>query len=100
MNMKTDSFPHSIHAAADSVFINGVIVTVYKNDYIAEAVAVKFGKILAVGSNEEILGLAGGETDVTDLEGNTVLPGLIDTHCHMTLMAMKYIDAVDLSEEA
>ncbi|MFC1573774.1 amidohydrolase [Candidatus Latescibacterota bacterium] len=98
--MKTDSYPHNYPPTADRVFINGTIVTIDKNESTAEAVAVKFGRILAVGSNDEILALTSHKTELTDLQGKTVLPGLIDTHCHMTLMAMDNIDAVDLSEEA
>jgi len=68
--------------AADMVLVNGKIVTVDAHDSVAEAVAVKAGRILAVGSNADIMGLAGERTEVVDLGGKTMLPGLIDTHTH------------------
>ncbi|MDI9619346.1 MAG: amidohydrolase [Candidatus Nezhaarchaeota archaeon] len=55
---------------------------------IAEAVAVKDGKILAVGSNQEIEKLVGKETKIIDLKGATVLPGIIDSHIHVTSWAV------------
>jgi len=68
---------------ADLVLRDGKIVTVDKKESIAEAAAVKFGKILAVGRNGEIKRLIGNETEVLELKGKTVIPGLIDSHCHM-----------------
>ncbi len=97
--MKTETESNENCVAADMVLLNGKIVTVDAKDSITNAVAVKFGKILAVGTNVEIYGLIGKDTKVTDLHGKTVLPGLIDSHCHMTYIAMEMIDAVDLSEE-
>lgn len=69
-------------AAADKIMINGKIVTVDNNSSIAEAVAIKDGKILATGSTSEIKKLAGKRTEVIDLVGKTMLPGFIDTHTH------------------
>ncbi len=66
----------------DMVLFNGKIVTVDEDFSIAEAVAVKGGKFIAVGSNAEIRGLAGDRTEMVDLEGTTVLPGFNDPHLH------------------
>jgi len=66
----------------DTVLFNGKIVTVDDDFSIAEAVAVKGGKFIAVGSNAEIRGLAGDRTEMVDLEGTTVLPGFNDPHLH------------------
>ena len=67
---------------ADLILHNGKIVTVDEHFTIAQAVAVRKGKFLAVGKDKEILRLAGPETVKIDLKDKTVLPGLIDTHNH------------------
>lgn len=67
----------------DTILINGNIVTVDAEFSIANAVAVRDGRVLAVGTNDDIRRLAGSSTTVVDLEGKTVLPGLIDTHAHV-----------------
>jgi len=68
--------------AADLVLINSKIITVDAKDSIVQAVAVKNGKIVKVGLNQEVGDLIGAQTDVLDLKGKTVTPGLIDAHCH------------------
>ena len=67
---------------ADLVLVNGKVVTVDPSDTIAEAVAVRDGRILGVGSTAEINRLAGSRTQVIDLGGKMVLPGFIDSHEH------------------
>jgi len=67
---------------ADQVFYNGKVVTMDPEGRVAEAVAVRGGRILRVGSSEECLELANGETRRIDLGGRLTLPGLIDTHEH------------------
>ena len=67
----------------DLVFSNGKIVTVDDRFTIAQAVAVKGDRILAVGSSEEIAKVAGPNTRTIDLRGRTVIPGLIDNHLHL-----------------
>ena len=66
----------------DTILLNGKMVTVDEDFSIAEAVAIKDGKFIAVGSNTEVRGLAGDRTEVIDLEGATVLPGFNDPHLH------------------
>jgi predicted amidohydrolase YtcJ len=68
---------------ADLLLINGKIVTVDPNFSILEGVAVKGGKILAVGTTSEMNTWKGSGTEVIDLAGKMVLPGLIDSHLHM-----------------
>ncbi len=65
---------------ADIVFFNGKIVT-YDTDA-AEALAVRDGRIAAIGRSADIRALAGPATRVVDLGGRTVIPGLIDSHIH------------------
>ena len=69
--------------APDTVLYNAKILTVDVQSSVAEAVAVSGDRILAVGTNEEVLELAGPETLQIDLKGKTVTPGLIHTHVHM-----------------
>lgn len=66
----------------DTVFHNGVVYTINDQDAFAEAVAVKDGKILAVGTNADIDTLIGPSTQVVDLAGRALMPGLIDSHMH------------------
>ena len=66
----------------DRVLFNGKIVTVDEDFSIAEAVAIKDGRFVAVGSNSQIRSLAGDRTEMVDLEGRTVLPGFNDPHLH------------------
>jgi len=84
----------------DTVYINGKIVTMNPDGRIAEAVAVKYGRFLRVGSNDEVNQLVGEDTQVVDLGGKTVIPGLIDSHCHMMEVGAMRKLYVDLSEEA
>jgi len=68
---------------ADLVLVNGKVVTVDAEFTVAEAVAVKDGRVMAVGSTLEIEKLKGRSTEVVDLEGRTLMPGLIDSHIHV-----------------
>jgi predicted amidohydrolase YtcJ len=67
---------------ADTVLLNGKIVTLDSSAAIVEALAVRDGKIVAVGSNDEVRTLAGAAARIVDLGGRTVIPGLIDSHIH------------------
>ena len=69
--------------AADLALINANVVTMNPAQPVAEAVAVKEGRIVKVGSNQQIKQLIGEKTEVRDLGGKTVVPGLIDTHIHV-----------------
>jgi len=79
----------------DAVVINGRIITVDADDSVAEAVAVKCGRFVAVGSTREIRALAGRGTEVIDLGGRTAMPGIIDSHTHPSHLAAKFME-VDL----
>src|SRR5262245_12862981 len=68
---------------ADTIFSGGSIVTIDDNQPTAEALAVKDGKILAVGSRADIeKSHKGPQTKVVDLTGKTLLPGFLDAHSH------------------
>lgn len=81
---------------ADTIFFGGPILTVNSQDEIAEALAVKDGRILAVGNRQQVLASKGANTQLIDLQGRTLLPGLVAAHEHPTLTAL-FAGAVDLS---
>jgi predicted amidohydrolase YtcJ len=83
--------------AADRVLVNGRILTVDGADSIAEAVAIRGGRIVAVGSNRDVEALVGNETERVDLHGLAATPGLIDAHCHLASGALDRISALDLN---
>jgi predicted amidohydrolase YtcJ len=68
---------------ADQVFLNGIVYTVNEVNPKAEAVAVKNGMILAVGTSDDIRDFIGDATEVIDLQGKTMTPGLIESHAHL-----------------
>jgi hypothetical protein len=68
---------------ADLVLTNGKIITVDQQDSVVEAVAISGGKIIKVGTNDEVKALIGQNTQIIDLKGKTATPGLIDSHCHI-----------------
>jgi predicted amidohydrolase YtcJ len=69
---------------ADLILHHGKVITVDEKFSIAQALAVKGDRILAVGTNAEILKLAGPKTEKIDLAGKALLPGLADSHVHPT----------------
>lgn len=82
---------------ADWVLHSGKILTVDNDFAVAEALAVQSGRIQAVGSDDEILRFAGPQSRMIDLQGKTVIPGLIDSHSHPTSYGM-HIFRPDLSK--
>ena len=72
----------------DIAFKNGSVITVNAKDEIAQAVGVKGNKIVFVGSNEDIDQLIDEKTQVIDLKGRTLMPGLNDSHYHPILNGM------------
>jgi len=67
---------------ADIILTNGKIITVNDTFQIAQAVAVRGARIIAVGSNADITRLAGPNTQRIDLRGKSMVPGFIDNHAH------------------
>ena len=68
---------------ADMIYYDGTIITINDAQPQVEAVAVKDGKILAVGTEDEVLKRKGDTTKLIDLEGRTMLPGFVDAHGHV-----------------
>ncbi len=71
----------------DIVFVNGVVVTMEDPIDVASAVAVTNDRIVYVGTDEMARGLAGPGTEIIDLDGKIILPGLIESHMHPMLLA-------------
>ena len=67
----------------DIIIINGKISTLDENNTVTEAVAIAGSKILATGSNRQMLKLKTKQTKIIDAKGNRVVPGLFDSHLHV-----------------
>ena len=77
------AFSCALHAAPALILHHGKVITVDKESRIAEAIAIDGeGRITAVGSNDEILALKSATSELVDLNGKTLLPGLMDSHVH------------------
>ncbi len=81
-------------ATADLILVNGKIVTVDSAFSIRSAMAVKDGRILALGTPAELEAYRGPSTRMVDLGGKTVMPGLIDSHTHPSAAAVFEYDHV------
>lgn len=79
--------------SADVIFENGTVITMADGQPTAEAVAVADGRIVAVGSRDEMAALAGNDTRIVDLGGNTLSPGFIDGHAHFAQFGLQAIGA-------
>jgi len=79
----------------ETALINGKIITLDERSTVAEALAVRDGKIVAVGRSADVRNLAGPATRVIDLGGRTVIPGLIDSHMHAIRAALFYATEVN-----
>src|SRR5437867_780979 len=96
---------HGQQAAPDLILTNGKIITVDERFAIAQAVAVRADRVVAVGTSPEISRLAGPATRRIDLKGKAVVPGLIDNHTHFmrggeTWTAEVRLDGVDSRRQA
>ncbi|HZI80492.1 MAG TPA: amidohydrolase [Vicinamibacterales bacterium] len=81
--------------AADTVLINGKVVTVDERESVVEALAIRDGRIVATGTTAAIRKLAGSGTRTIDVQGRTVIPGLIDSHLHAIRAALSFSTEVN-----
>ena len=85
--------PKAPRDVAATIYTGGTIVTVDDARPTAGAIAVKDGKILAVGEKDEVLRVRGTATRVVDLGGKTMLPGFIDAHGHVFNVGVQAVAA-------
>jgi predicted amidohydrolase YtcJ len=86
--------------SADLILINGRIYTADAEGSWAEAIAVRGGRILAVGASAAIGALAGPQTDIVDLAGRMVMPGFIDVHNHILMAGQSALYEMQFSYAA
>ncbi|HET8724407.1 MAG TPA: amidohydrolase [Anaeromyxobacteraceae bacterium] len=91
---KPSAAPAAKGAPPDVIFTGGRIVTLDPKDRVVQAVAVRDGRFVAVGTDADVRRLAGPSTRIVDLGGRTAVPGLIDAHCHPQVTAF-FLQAVD-----
>jgi predicted amidohydrolase YtcJ len=80
---------------ADVALVNGKVLTLDERGSVVEALAVRDGKVIAVGSSADIRARAGAATRIIDVGGRTVIPGLIDSHMHAIRAALFYATEVN-----
>lgn len=78
---------------ADAIYHGGPILTMVKDGERAEALAVKDGRILAVGTLDEVMATRGEATRVVDLGGKALMPGFFDPHSHVAMQSAKFSTA-------
>jgi predicted amidohydrolase YtcJ len=82
------------NTAADTIiYYGGPILTMVKDGDRAEALAVKDGRILAIGTKAKVMSRKGKDTKLIDLGGKTLMPGFYDAHSHVVLQSVKFSTA-------
>ena len=81
--------------SADAILVNGKVITLDPRSSVAQAIAIRDGKVLATGTDEDVRKRADAHTKVVDLGGRTVIPGLMDSHIHALRAGLTY--AVEVS---
>ena len=78
--------------------MHGTVLTVDAKDSVAQGIAVRGGRIVAVGTDAQVMRLAGAKTRVIDLHGRTATPGMIDTHSHYAEAGAEDLSLVKLDD--
>ena len=78
---------------ADTIYRGGPILTIDDKQPIVEAVAVRDGRILAVGNTDSVLAHRGDSTEIFDLAGRTMVPGFVDSHGHVVMGGLQALSA-------
>ncbi|TMJ03704.1 MAG: amidohydrolase [Alphaproteobacteria bacterium] len=96
--------PQAIAQPADTILLNGKILTLDEQSSVVQALAIRNDRIIATGSSNDLAGLTGATTRLVDLGGRTVIPGLIDSHIHAIRAGLRFtaevswIGAVSIAE--
>jgi predicted amidohydrolase YtcJ len=81
--------------SADTILVNGKVITLDARSLVAQAIAIRDGKVLATGTDADVRAGADAHTKVVDLGGRIVIPGLMDSHIHALRAGLTY--AVEVS---
>ncbi len=90
---QAQDLPSEVLRYADTVLYNGQVMTMDRDQppiTVVQAIALRDGRVLAVGESDRILKMAGPDTIRVDLAGKTVIPGVIDTHSHPNTYALRH----------
>ena len=89
-----------MHAALapDLILANGRVLTCDAGDTQAGGLAVKMGRVIATGASADMMEMRGPKTEVIDLKGRTVLPGLTDPHVHLADDGAASLDKIDVRD--
>jgi hypothetical protein len=85
--------PPAADGSAEAIYFGGPILTMHDAQPSAEAVAVRGGRILAVGTRAAVEATRGPDTRMIDLGGRTLLPGFVDPHGHMMMVGLQALSA-------
>ncbi|QDU97842.1 amidohydrolase family protein [Lignipirellula cremea] len=91
-HLPADDKQSAVEGPADLILHNGKVAVVDQAFTLAQAIAVRDGRILQVGANADVLALRGEKTEVIDLQGRLAMPGLIDSHTHPGSASMHEFD--------
>jgi predicted amidohydrolase YtcJ len=85
---------------ADMVLVHGTVLTVDPKDSVAQAIAIRDGSIVAVGTDAQVMKLVGAKTRIVDMHGRTATPGMIDTHSHFAEAGAEDLLEIGLDDAA
>jgi len=91
------SAPALAGEVADTIYAGGTVLTMNDAQPRAESVAIAEGRILAVGSEEEVIRFRGEKTNIVDLSGHAMIPGFVDAHGHVLMIGLQSLSANLLS---
>jgi len=85
---------------ADMVLVHGTVLTVDTKDSVAQAIAIRDGRIVAIGTDAQVMKLVSAKTRIVDMHGRTATPGMIDTHSHYAEAGTRDLFEIGLGDTA